>query len=126
MSIRLRNGYEVVRSEATDEVGVPVPRSERMISVKHPEGGAYTYTRQPKAAPLDFLTVPADRRGKGRGQELLDHFARHLDHRGLPSKLEVAPLERGITREGLARLYASRGWKGASKVMTRPARPIAR
>ena len=57
MSIRLRNGYEVVRTDALEESGEAIPRAERFISVKHPQGGAYTYVRQAKAAALDFLRV---------------------------------------------------------------------
>ena len=125
MSIRLKDGYVVNRTPLMDE-GTLKRRDERMISVLHPEGGGYTYTRKPAGAPLEYLRVPKESRGRGRAKALLDHFVAHLDHRQLPSSLEVAPTERGITPQGLRKLYASRGWKGAGREMVRAARSTVR
>jgi hypothetical protein len=125
MTIRLRNGFNGVRTGPVDEDGNFLSRHERMVAVNHPDGGGYIYTRFPKEISLEFLKVPPQKRGVGRARELLDHCVAHLDHRRLRSKLELAPLERGITNAGLRRLYASRGWQGDGKVMVREAKSKA-
>lgn len=125
MSIRLKDGYTATRTDSLDEAG-GFRRAGRMITVTHPAGGSYSYIREPKAAPLEYLRVPPEARRAGRAKDLLDHFTGHLDHRRLPSALQVAPLERGITPQGLVKLYRSRGWQGSGPDMRRAARSIVR